>query len=109
MGKKKHRSGAVKKEVVLRLLKGEDLQLVSRETGLALHELTGWRERYLRSGREALKSHPGDALTKNAGPNLLRTPLGLGGQDAVIGVEKACLLWGDNSMHNCSKYLLYKS
>ena len=62
MGKKKRRSAAVKEEVVLRLLKGEDLELVSRETGFALHELTGWRERYLRGGREALKSHPGDLV-----------------------------------------------
>ena len=62
MGKKKRRSAAVKEEVVLRLLKGEDLELVSRETGFALHELTAWRERYLRGGREALKAHPGDLL-----------------------------------------------
>ena len=62
MGKKKRRSAAVKEEVVLRLLKGEDLELVSRETGFALHELTAWRERYLRGGREALKSHPGDPV-----------------------------------------------
>jgi transposase-like protein len=60
MGKKKRRSASVKEEVVLRLLRGEDLELVSREIGFALHELTAWRERYLRGGREALKSHPGD-------------------------------------------------
>jgi transposase-like protein len=60
MGKKKRRSAAVKEQVVLRLLKGEDLELVSRETGFGLHELAAWRERYLRGGREALKSHPGD-------------------------------------------------
>jgi len=60
MGKKKRRSAAVKEEVVLRLLKGEDLELVSRDTGFGLHELTAWRDRYLRGGREALKSHPGD-------------------------------------------------
>ena len=57
MGKKKRRSAAVKEEVVLRLLRGEDLELVSRESGFGLHDLTAWRERYLRGGREALKSH----------------------------------------------------
>jgi len=62
MGKKKRRSVSVKEEVVLRLLKGEDLELVSRETAFALHELTAWHERYLRGGREALKSHPGDPV-----------------------------------------------
>ena len=62
MGKKKRRSAAVKEEVVLRLLRGEDLQLVGRESGFAMHELAAWRERYLRGGREALKSHPGDPV-----------------------------------------------
>ena len=62
MGKKKRRSAAVKEEVVLRLLRGEDLQLVGRESGFAMHELTAWRERYLRGGREALKSHPSDPV-----------------------------------------------
>ncbi len=62
MAKKKRRSAAVKEEVVLRLLKGEDLELVSRETGFGLHELNAWRDRYLRGGREALKSHPGDPV-----------------------------------------------
>ncbi len=62
MGKKKRRSVVLKEEAVLRLLKGEDLALVSRETGFALHELSSWRERYLRGGREALKSHPGDPV-----------------------------------------------
>ena len=43
MGKKKRRSAAVKEGVVLRWLKGEDLELVSRDTGFGLHELTAWR------------------------------------------------------------------
>ena len=63
MSKKKRRSAAVKEEVVLRLLKGEDLELVSRETGFALHEVNAWRKSYLRGGREALKSHPGDPVS----------------------------------------------
>jgi transposase-like protein len=50
-----------KEAVVLRLLHGEDLELVSRESGFALHELKKWLEQYRRGGREALKSHPGIA------------------------------------------------
>jgi len=61
MGKKR-RSAAVKEQAVLRLLRGEDLELVSRDSGFGLHELNNWRERYLRGGREALKSHPGDPV-----------------------------------------------
>ena len=57
----KRRSAAVKEEAVLRLLKGEDMELVSRETGHSMHELAAWREAYTRGGRESLKSNPGDS------------------------------------------------
>ena len=57
---KKRRSAAVKEEAVLRLLKGEDMELVSRETGHPMHELAAWRDAYTRGGRESLKSNPGD-------------------------------------------------
>ena len=61
MAKKKTRRGVgLKEQAVLRLLKGEDMELVSRETGLAMHELAQWREKYMRAGRENLKSHPKD-------------------------------------------------
>ena len=60
MSKKKRRMAGTKEEVVLRLLRGEDMETVSRETGFALHELKDWRDRYTRGGREALKSHAGD-------------------------------------------------
>ena len=56
--KKKRKSVAVKEKAVLRLLKGEDMELVSRETGFAMHELHKWREKFLTGGRECLKSHP---------------------------------------------------
>jgi len=61
---KKRRSVTTKAEVVLRLLKGEDMELVSRETGYAMHELQLWREKFLSGGREHLKSHPTDLHDK---------------------------------------------
>ncbi len=50
-----------KQEAVLRLLRGEDLELVSRELGVAAAELSGWRDRFLAGGEAALKSRPADA------------------------------------------------
>jgi transposase-like protein len=47
-----------KEAVVLRLLRSEDMDLVSRETGFALHEIKGWLDQYKRGGLEALKRHP---------------------------------------------------
>ena len=61
MAKQRRRMAGTKEEVVLRLLRGEDMETVSRESGFALHELKKWLEQYKRAGREALKSHPGIA------------------------------------------------
>jgi transposase len=46
---------------VLRLLRGEDLELVSRELGVTAAELSGWREAFLAAGEAALKTRPADA------------------------------------------------
>ena len=45
-----------KQETVLRLLRGEDLELVSRELGVTAAELSGWREQFLAAGEASLKS-----------------------------------------------------
>lgn len=58
MGKQKRRMAGTKEAVVLRLLRGEDMATVSRESGFGLHELKAWLDQYQQAGREALKSHP---------------------------------------------------
>ena len=58
----KRRSARIKEELVLRLMRGEDLETVARESGTPLHELSDWRERYMQGGRENLKSKPGDPV-----------------------------------------------
>ena len=45
-----------KEEVVLRLLRGEGLDALARETGQAAGTISGWREEFLEAGREGLKS-----------------------------------------------------
>lgn len=57
---KRRFSARRKVEVVMRLLRGEDLGTLSRELGVAAHELSRWRERFLASGQTALKQKPGD-------------------------------------------------
>lgn len=59
---KTRRSVGLKERGVLRLLKGEDMELVSREMGVAMHELSRWRDKYMLAGRENLKAHPKDPL-----------------------------------------------
>src|SRR5512134_4088331 len=47
-----------KEEVVVRLLRGESLDGLARETGQAAGTLSRWREDFLAAGREGLKSRP---------------------------------------------------
>src|SRR5215217_9618194 len=47
-----------KQEVVLRLLRGESLDALARETGQAAGTISGWREAFLDGGQEGLKSRP---------------------------------------------------
>ena len=50
-----------KREAVVRLLRGEDLDTLSRELGVTAHTLSGWRETFLFAGEAALKSREPDA------------------------------------------------
>ena len=45
-----------KREVVLRLLRGEDLESVSRELGITAARASQWREQFLVGGQASLKS-----------------------------------------------------
>ena len=54
-------SARQKTEVVLRLLRGEPLDLLSRELGIPAARLTTWREAFLDAGQEALKKQPLDS------------------------------------------------
>src|SRR6476469_6889218 len=56
-----------KQEAVLRLLRGEDVELVSRVLGVTAAELSGWREAFLAGGEASLKSRPADARDAEIG------------------------------------------
>ena len=49
-----------KSEAVLRLLRGEDLDALSRELGVTAATLSGWRDAFLDGGTAAMKSRPAD-------------------------------------------------
>jgi transposase len=69
-----------KQSAVLRLLRGEDLELVSRELAIPAAEVSAWRDAFLAAGEASLKSRPAD------------------GRDAEIGRLKAKV--GDLTMAN---------
>lgn len=49
-----------KMEVVLRALRGEDLDALSRELGVTAGTVAQWREQFLTGGQAAVKSRPAD-------------------------------------------------
>jgi transposase-like protein len=66
--KKPERFSAQKKtEVVLRLLRGEALDLLSRELGIPAARLATWREAFLAAGQEAMKKQPRDSRDRAIG------------------------------------------
>src|ERR671911_3009555 len=79
-GQRRRMSAGRKREAVLRLLRGEDLELVSRELGVTAAELSSWREAFLAAGEASLKTRPAD------------------GRDVEIGRLKAKV--GDLTMAN---------
>jgi transposase len=54
-------SARQKTEIVLRLLRGEALDAVSRELGIPATRLAAWREAFLNAGQAALKKPPLDS------------------------------------------------
>src|ERR1700760_1978920 len=63
-----------KTAAVLRLLRGEDLEFVSRGLGVTAATLSGWRDAFLAAGEAALTTKPttGEELENNR----LKTKLG---------------------------------
>ncbi len=73
--KKPQRFSAQKKtEVVLRLLRGETLDLLSRELDIPAARIATWREAFLDAGQEAMKPQPLDRRDREIGR--LRAKLG---------------------------------
>ncbi len=55
-------SSRKKMDVVLRVLRGDDLDLVSREAGITTAKVPEWRNQFVASGQAGLKSRDADGL-----------------------------------------------
>ena len=60
VGERGRWSSRRKQEVVLRVLRGEDLDALSRELGVTAGAVARWRDRFLAGGHAAVKSRPAD-------------------------------------------------
>ena len=63
-----------KQSAVLRLLRGEDVELVSRELAVPAAELSAWRDAFLAAGEASLKTRPADGRDLEIGR--LKTKVG---------------------------------
>lgn len=62
LGPKQRWSARRKRDVVLRLLRGEALDVVSREVGVEIYRLEAWRDQALAGMEGALKQRDSDPL-----------------------------------------------
>jgi transposase-like protein len=63
-----------KRDAVLRLLRGESLEIVARELGVTAADLSGWRDAFLEAGAASLKARARD--DRDATIDRLRTKVG---------------------------------
>jgi transposase len=56
-----------KRDAVLRLLRGEDLETVSRSLGVTAATLSGWRDAFLAAGEAGLSTRPTDGEALESG------------------------------------------
>ena len=90
LGRSGRMSRGRKREAVLRLLRGEDLETVSRALGVTAATLSGWRDAFLAAGEAALATRPGSGEELESGR--LRAKLGEALIERELLVEKVAAL-----------------
>ena len=73
----------------MRLLRGESLDAVSRETGLPASVLSEWRDTFVETGRAGLKSRTSDPVTEAAADERRRLLAKIGELSMEVEVFKA--------------------
>jgi len=82
-----------KTEVVLRVLRGADLDALSRELGVTAGTIGQWREQFLAGGQAAVKSRPADERDDELGR--LRAKIGELTMENALLRERARRAEGD--------------
>ena len=61
MKKRKHLTSKMKTEIVLSLLRGDDAELLSREHGVTIADISQWRDQFVENGTTGFKRKPEDS------------------------------------------------
>jgi transposase len=83
-----------KRDAVLRLLRGEDLDTVSRSLGVTAATLSGWRDAFLDGGEASLASKPMDGEERES--DRLKARLGEMLLERELLEQKIALLEGSS-------------
>jgi len=81
-GRERRMTAGRKRDAVLRLLRGEPLEIVAREFRVTAAALSGWRDAFLDAGSAGLKSRARDARDETI--DRLRTKVGELTMDAEL-------------------------
>jgi len=73
-GRQRHMTAGRKRDAVLRVLRGEPLEIVARDLAVTAADLSGWRDAFLEAGAASLKSRARD--DRDATIDRLRTKVG---------------------------------
>ena len=73
-GRQRRMTAGRKRDAVLRVLRGEPLEIVARDLAVTAAELSGWRDAFLDAGSTALRSRSRD--DRDATIDRLRTKVG---------------------------------
>ena len=77
MEKKKNITSKIKAEIVLSLLRGEDIELISRKYGATLSDINHWRDQFIKNGIEGFKRKPDDSKLSAAERKIGQLQMGL--------------------------------
>jgi len=81
-GRERRMTARRKQEAVLRVLRGEPLEIVARELAVTAADLSGWRDAFLEAGATSLRSRARD--DRDATIDRLRTKVGELTMDAEL-------------------------
>jgi hypothetical protein len=73
-GRERRMTAGRKRDAVMRLLRGEPLEIVARELAVTAADLSGWRDAFLEAGAASLKSRARDDRDETI--DRLRTKVG---------------------------------
>jgi hypothetical protein len=91
-GRERRMTARRKQEAVLRVLRGEPLEMLARELRVTVAELSGWRDAFLEAGAASLKSRVRDDRDDRIAQ--LQAKLGAVTMDNELLYEKVARLEG---------------